>query len=160
MAKLKVENQRRQKVLTAYGKELVSHFFLAVVDQARSQGGCNCTPPLDARSWQAMNIIHFIVQSTHILIRTAMCMSACKSTGTGSNQGCNSRSGIRAMARPFLPKVHLEKGYTCTDKVVCIYPVWIIIYLIEVLKYPPQPYDHNVWCEGNNSWPQWFQKRS
>ena len=40
MAKLKVENQRRQKVLTAYGKELVSHFFLAVVDQARSQGGC------------------------------------------------------------------------------------------------------------------------
>ena len=32
MAKLKVENQRRQKVLTAYGKELVSHFFLAVVD--------------------------------------------------------------------------------------------------------------------------------
>ena len=33
------------------------------------------------------------------------------------------------MARPFLPKVHLEKGYT--DKIVCIYPVWIIIYHIE-----------------------------
>ena len=32
MAKLKVENQSRQKVLTVYGKELVSHFFLAVVD--------------------------------------------------------------------------------------------------------------------------------
>ena len=61
-------------------------------------------------------------------LRTAMCMSACKSTGMGSNQGCSSRSGIRAMARPFLPKVHLEKGYT--DKNVCIYPVWIIIYHI------------------------------
>ena len=35
MAKLKVENQRRQKVLTAYGKELVSHFFLAVVDTSK-----------------------------------------------------------------------------------------------------------------------------
>ena len=35
MAKLKVENQRRQKVLTAYGKELVSHFFLAVVDTTK-----------------------------------------------------------------------------------------------------------------------------
>ena len=35
MAKLKVENQRRQKVLTAYGKELVSHFFLAVVDASK-----------------------------------------------------------------------------------------------------------------------------
>jgi hypothetical protein len=30
-----VENQRRQKVLTAYGKELVSHFFLAVVDTTK-----------------------------------------------------------------------------------------------------------------------------
>ena len=71
------------------------------VARAGGANGCNCTPPLDARSaWQAMNIIHFIV---HILIRTAMRTSACKSTG--------SRSGIRAMARPFLPKVHLEKGY-------------------------------------------------
>ena len=35
MAKLKVENQSRQKVLTAYGKELVSHFFLAVVDTSK-----------------------------------------------------------------------------------------------------------------------------
>ena len=35
MAKLKVENQRRQKVLTAYCKELVSHFFLAVVDTSK-----------------------------------------------------------------------------------------------------------------------------
>ena len=32
MAKLKVENQRRQKVLTVYRMELLSHFFLAVVD--------------------------------------------------------------------------------------------------------------------------------
>ena len=32
MAKIKVENQRRQKVLTAYRMELLSHFFLAVVD--------------------------------------------------------------------------------------------------------------------------------
>ena len=32
MAKLKVENQRRQKVLTAYRMELLSHFYLAVVD--------------------------------------------------------------------------------------------------------------------------------
>ena len=33
MAKLKVENQRRQKVLTAYRMELLSlFFFLAVVD--------------------------------------------------------------------------------------------------------------------------------
>ena len=31
MAKLKVENQRRQKVLTAYRMELSSHSFLAVV---------------------------------------------------------------------------------------------------------------------------------
>ena len=35
MAKLKVENQRRQKVLTAYGKELVSHFFLTMVDTSK-----------------------------------------------------------------------------------------------------------------------------
>ena len=38
--------------------------------QARSQGGangCNCTPPLDARSaWQAMNIIHLIVYCSAI----------------------------------------------------------------------------------------------
>ena len=38
--------------------------------QARSQGGangCNCTPPLDARStWQAMNIIHLIVHCSTI----------------------------------------------------------------------------------------------
>ena len=55
------------------------------------------------------------------------------------------------MARPFLPKVHLEKGYT--DNIVCIYPVWIMIYHIEVssLSTLPQPHDHNVWCEGNNS---------
>ena len=97
-------------------------------------------PPLDARSaWQAMNIIHFIAQSTHILIIIAMCTSACKSTGTGSNQGCSSRSGIWAMARPFLPKVHLEKEYTCTDKIVCIYPVWIIIYHIDVSSQVPSP---------------------
>ena len=32
---LKVENQRRQKVHTAYGKKLVSHFFLAVVDTSK-----------------------------------------------------------------------------------------------------------------------------
>ena len=45
--------------------------------QARSQGGangCNCTPPLDARSaLQAMNIIHFIVQSTHTLYINKNC---------------------------------------------------------------------------------------
>ena len=35
MAKLKVEKQSRQKVLIAYGKELVSHFFLAVVDMSK-----------------------------------------------------------------------------------------------------------------------------
>ena len=38
--------------------------------QARSQGGangCNCTPPLDARStWQAINIIHLIVYCSAI----------------------------------------------------------------------------------------------
>ena len=35
MAKLKVENQRRQKVLTAYRMELLPHFFLAVVDMSK-----------------------------------------------------------------------------------------------------------------------------
>ena len=35
MAKLKVENQRRQKVLTAYRMELLPHFFLAVVDTSK-----------------------------------------------------------------------------------------------------------------------------
>ena len=59
---------------------MASHACLLSV-QARSQGGangCNCTPPLDARSaLQAMNIIHFIVQSTHILIRIAMCTIEC-----------------------------------------------------------------------------------
>ena len=37
---------------------------------------------------------------TCILIRTAsciLCTSACESTGTGSNQGRSSRSGIRAI---------------------------------------------------------------
>ena len=46
-------------------------YVLTLDYQARSQGGangCNCTPPLDARSaLQTMNICHFIVQSTHIL---------------------------------------------------------------------------------------------
>ena len=35
MAKLNMENQSRQKVLTVYGKELLSHFFLAVVDTSK-----------------------------------------------------------------------------------------------------------------------------
>ena len=35
MAKLNVENQRRQKVLTAYRMELLPHFFLAVVDTSK-----------------------------------------------------------------------------------------------------------------------------
>ena len=42
--------------------------------QARSQGGangCNCTPPLDARSaWQAMNIVHLIVYCSAIYMYT------------------------------------------------------------------------------------------
>ena len=43
MAKIKVENRRRQKVhvhvhvLTAYGMEVVSHFFLAVVDASKDE---------------------------------------------------------------------------------------------------------------------------
>ena len=150
-------------------------WFLYDLPQARSQGVQTGAiahpppppppppPPLDARSaWQAMNIIHFIVQSTHILIRTAMCTSACKSTGTGSSQGCIAAGQAFGLwLDPFCPRsMHLEKGYT--DKIVCIYPVWIIIYHIEVSSQVPSP-NHMTTMFGAKEithWPQWFQKRS
>ena len=73
-------------------------------------------PPLDARSaLQAMNIVHFIVQSTHILIRTAMCTIECMQEHW---YGINSGYGSTLFAQGP-PRI-----------LVCIYPVWIIIYHI------------------------------